>query len=161
MNRTRQALRREDGYSLIELLTVLVLIAVLTSMAGPAMGRYVQQNKTRRALDLIAMDLAYARLVAVERSQRTWLRVQANGNYTVDTLAANGIDPVPVKRVNLSNDIIGLTVAEGSATQFEFSSRGMVVNYGSETFGGVLKLTAGVARDSLFVSPAGRVYRAY
>lgn len=161
MNRTRKALRRDDGYSLIELLTVLVLIAVLTSMAGPAMGRYVQQNKTRRALDLIAMDLSYARLVAVERSQRTWLRVQPNGNYTVDTLATNGIDPVPVKRVNLSNDIIGLTVVPGSATQFEFSSRGMVVNYGSETSGGVLKLTAGVARDSLFVSPSGRVYRAY
>jgi prepilin-type N-terminal cleavage/methylation domain-containing protein len=161
MNETNGALRREGGYSLIELLTVLVLIAVLTSMAGPAMGRYVQQNKTRRALDRIAMDLSYARLVAVERSQRTWLRVQSNGSYSVDTLATNGVDPVPIKTVDLSSDIIGLSVVTGSATTFEFSSRGMVINYGSESSGGVLKLTAGVARDSLFVSPSGRVYRAF
>lgn len=161
MNAPHDVLRREDGYSLIELLTVLVLIAVLTSMAGPSMQRYVQQNKTRRALDRIAMDLSYARLMAVERSQQTWVRIQPNGNYTVDTLANNGIDPVPVKTVNLSGDIMGLRVTDGSATTFKFSSRGMVINYGSETSGGVLRMTAGSARDSLFVSPSGRVYRAY
>lgn len=161
MNRTHDVLRREGGYSLIELLTVLVLIAVLTSMAGPSMQRYVAQNKTRRALDRIALDLSHARLMAVERSQQTWVRIQPNGNYTVDTLATNGVDPVPVKRVTLSNDIVGLRVVEGSATTFQFSSRGMVINYGSETDGGVLRMTAGGARDSLFVSPSGRIYRAY
>lgn len=156
----RDVLSREDGYSLIELLTVLMLIAVLTSMAGPSMERYIQQNRTRRALDRIAMDISYARLTAVQRSQRTWLRISPDGSYSVDTLSANG-DPIPMKTVDLSGDIVGLTVVAGSATEFEFSSRGLVVNYGSESEGGVLRVVAGAARDSLFVSPTGRVYRAY
>lgn len=161
MKTPSSVLRREDGYSLIELLTVLMLIAVLTSMAGPSMERYIQHNKVRRALDRITTDLSYARLAAVQRSQRTWLRVASDGSYTVDTLALNGVDRVPMKTVNLSSDIVGLTVVSGSATEFEFSSRGLVRNYGSESNDGVLRVVAGEARDSLFVSPAGRVYRAY
>lgn len=161
MNRSSRILRREDGYSMIELLTVLMLIAILTSMAAPAMERYIQHNKARRALDRIAIDISLARLTAVQRSQRTWLRVGSNGNYTIDTLSSNGVDPVPMKTVDLSQDIKGLTVVDGSATQFEFSSRGLVANYGSEGDGGMLRIVAGTARDSLFVSPTGRVYRAF
>lgn len=161
MNDKRCIVRREDGFTLIELLTILILIAILTSMAGPAIERYVQVTKTRGALNRITVDLAYARQLAVERSQRTWLRIQADGDYSVDTLSLNGVDPVSVKTVNLSSDVYGLAVVSGSATEFEFSSRGMVVSYGSDSDGGVLKLTAGEARDSIFVSPSGRVYRGY
>lgn len=156
-----QLVRTRDGFTLIELLMVVALMGILASLAAPRMNLYVEQTKTRRALDQISTDLSKARLMAVERSQRTWVTVGGNGNYTLDTLATNGVDRVPFKRVNLSSDIQGLSVVAGSANEFEFSSRGMVVNYGQESDGGVLTVTAGSARDSLFVSPSGRVYRGF
>lgn len=153
--------RGRDGFTLIELLMVVALMGILASLAAPRMNRYVEQTKTRRALDQISTDLSQARLMAVERSQRTWVTIGANGNYTLDTLATNGVDRIPFKSVNLSSDIRGLSVVAGSANEFEFSSRGMVVNYGQDSEGGILTLTAGSARDSLFVSPSGRVYRGF
>jgi Tfp pilus assembly protein FimT len=152
--------RRSGGFSLIELLTIVALIGILASLAVPRMSLYLAQNRARRALDRISSDLSYARITAVQRSQRTFVTIQPDGDYTLDTLAVNGVDKVPFKRVDLSQDVPGLTVVAGSVVEYEFSSRGLV-KYGSDTADGELTVTVGEARESFFVSPSGRIFRAY
>ena len=59
--------RGRFGFTLVELLTAIVIVGIGASLAAPAFGAYVEKNRTRRALDRIVADVAFARLFAVER----------------------------------------------------------------------------------------------
>lgn len=157
MNDDRVLQRRDAGYSMIELLTVLVLIAVLVSLAAPAMGGYVARHKSRRALDRIAAEVAFARMVAVEQGRRTRLRIGSAGSVVLDTTDASGAY-VPAKEVDLSADYPGLAIPTSPSPELEFDSRGIVRNLGAD---GYVHVTVADVRDSLMVSPAGRIFRAY
>src|SRR4051812_16627499 len=64
------------GFSIFELLIVLVVMGVLASMVGPAMSRIVRHNRANRAATVIAADLQNA--FAVAARQRQPVRIQAD-----------------------------------------------------------------------------------
>jgi type IV fimbrial biogenesis protein FimT len=146
---------RRDGFTMIELLTVMVIISIMVSLAVPAMGAYMDQTRTQSAMNRIVSDVTYARLLATQQGRRTAIRFSSDGTYTLDTLTTAGAWTT-ARRVEADEDLNGV-VLTGGATALEFSSRGLVTNHSSEVF---LKVRRNGARDSIFVSPAGRVYRA-
>jgi prepilin-type N-terminal cleavage/methylation domain-containing protein len=156
MKTKRSALRDRSGYSMIELLTVLTIVGLLSSMAGPRVGTYLDKVRTQRALDRLVGDLAFARIHAVQQGRRTAVRFLENGSYSVDTLSAAGTWGA-VRTVRLRDDFRGVAFAESPAP-LEFSSRGLLQNQTGERF---VKITRNALRDSIYVSPAGRVYRAF
>jgi Tfp pilus assembly protein FimT len=142
------------GFSAIELMTILVVVGILLSLAAPSMGEYIDRTYTRRGLDQVVADVSFARMAAVEQGTRAAVRFQTNGIYTVETRNLDGTWKV-VRTVRLQGDYPG--VAFGApGTALEFSSRGLITNLSTEAH---LKLVRGDVRDSAFVSPAGRVYR--
>lgn len=151
------SLRGRDGFSLIEILVVLVLITLITSFAAPSMSAYVDRTKTRRALDRLVGDIAYSRLIAVEQGRRTAIVIQDDGSYTIQALDESGTW-VTLKTVALRNEFPGVSVG-GGLMNIEFTSRGML--NGTSANDGFIKVSRASVRDSVFVSPAGRVYRAY
>src|SRR3712207_5741690 len=66
--------RNTVGFSLPELVTVLVLIGILASLAGPSITGLVDRVKARGALDRVATDVYWARMQAVRSGRSVTVR---------------------------------------------------------------------------------------
>jgi prepilin-type N-terminal cleavage/methylation domain-containing protein len=64
------------GFSMMEMLVVIVVLGILSAMVGPAMSRVVRHNRVNRSATLIAADLQNA--FAVAARQREPVRIQAD-----------------------------------------------------------------------------------
>jgi prepilin-type N-terminal cleavage/methylation domain-containing protein len=148
--------RRSAGYSLIELLTVIAVLGVLVTLAAPSLSGFIAQHKSRRAVDRVAADVSYARMHAVRTGRRTVLRPEANGRYTIATIADAG-DTVVVKTVDLRRDFGGVAFANPSV-RLHFSSRGLVSNSSTDQ---TITIVTPAGDRSLLVTPAGRVFRGH
>lgn len=142
------------GHTLIELLTVLVLVFVIASLAAPSMSDYLAKSRTRRALDRIANDIAFARMLAVREGTASAIDF-STGGYTV---IVQTTPPETVRTVNLAADYPGITVTPPTTDgQLLFDSRGLIV---SPQIGPIVA-AHGELVDSAIVTASGRVYRDY
>jgi Tfp pilus assembly protein FimT len=148
-------IRQSDGFTLVDILAALVLLGILTSMAVPSMSAYVDQLRTKRALDQLVVDIGHARLMAVQQGRQVAVEVGSDGTYRVDTLSADGAWGT-LKTVDLGQEYIGASFLDEVTLQF--SSRGLLMNSSSN---GLVRIELNEVRDSIFVSPAGRLYRDY
>ena len=143
------------GHTLLELLTVLVLVLLIASLAAPSMNRYLGHTKTRRALDRVANDLALARMAAVRSGTRSAVDFSSGTSYTI-TLQST--PPEMIRTVNLAAEYNGVTIqAPSSDGQLVFDSRGLLVTAAA----GPIVVRASGAADSAVITAGGRVYRDY
>lgn len=61
--------RRVRGFTLIELMTVIVILAVLTLAAAPGMRSLISSQRARAATNALVADLLMARSEAVKRNK--------------------------------------------------------------------------------------------
>jgi type II secretion system protein H len=144
------SLRSPAGFTFIELMVVLVVMGIMASIAAPRMNAYVERQKTRRALDTIANDLAHARILAIREGERVTLIRHASDHYSVGRQGATNR-----KEVRLGQTYGGVSFAL-PADSVVFDSRGLV-RMGT----GDVSVTINGKTDQLNLSPTGRVYRAY
>ena len=64
------------GFSMIELIAVVMIVGIMATIGGPAMARVVRHTRTNRAASIIASDLQNA--FAVAARQREPVRIQAD-----------------------------------------------------------------------------------
>jgi prepilin-type N-terminal cleavage/methylation domain-containing protein len=147
--------RNRGGFSLAEMLIVLVIIGIALAMAVPKVEATLHRSAVQGALNRVATDITLTRLRAVRTSRRAVLVVNSSGTgYTV-VVDPTAQTPEIFKTVSFSNDYkdLRLTPVNDSVT---FDSRGMLVG-GS----GTIKATRQGRTDSVTVSGVGRVYRGY
>lgn len=147
-------MRRNAGFSMVEILLVLVTIAIITAMAQPSLAGFIQRNQTRRALDRMVADVSTARLQAVRDGRRTAVTVGSDGSYSIDTLSTSGVW-APMRTITLENRFPGVALTPVNQ-RLEFNSRGLLVNASGNA---VITARRGTHADSMFISSAGRVYR--
>lgn len=152
MTKLHRTPRNDAGYTLIELLVVLTLAAIVAALAQPAMGGYIGQQKTRRALDQLSGDIAMARIMAVRSGDRTVLEVTDPSSYRI-WVESSPADTV--RRVSLATDYAGVQL-QAPQGRLEFNARGLLL-----TGAGSLIASLGSAVDTVNITSAGRVYRAY
>jgi type II secretion system protein H len=75
-SRKNATTRGLKGFSLFELLVVVVILGIVATMAGPAMSRIIRHQRVNRASMIIVSDLQNA--FAVAARQREPVRVQAD-----------------------------------------------------------------------------------
>jgi prepilin-type N-terminal cleavage/methylation domain-containing protein len=63
------------GFSLFEMMVVLVLLAIMAGMTGPALGRLLDGLHFRQQTRQLGAILRYSRLVAVSRGETVRLRL--------------------------------------------------------------------------------------
>lgn len=144
---------RRDGFTLIEMLTVVVLISAVVLMSWPLMRSAKYKSELRSARTSVASMYARARSAAVQYNRATILafngpsavvlatpRLQAGG--TVDT----------VGRVNNLGVGYGVTVASTSDS-LRVDPRGFGGNAGTVT----VRLSKGGFTDSVVISGYGRL----
>ena len=137
-----------------EILIVMVIMAILGSLALPRISGMVQVSALQGALNRVATDLNVARMRAVRTARRVTVTVAPNGkSYTV-VVDPNGT-PTTFKSVNLATDYPKLDLTPHSAT-ISFDSRGMVTS-GDAT----LTATKNGRSATLTISGVGRIYRGY
>ena len=147
--------RSVAGFTAIELIVVLTLMAIVAALAAPAMGAYTNRQKTRRALDRLTADIALARMLAVRSGNRAVVEVTAPDSYRI---WVEGTPVDTVRSVSLASDYAGVVLqASMPGGRLVFNSRGLLLTSATS----VVTARHGTATDTLRITTAGRVYRVY
>ncbi len=79
-----RTIRNRAGFSLIELVVVMAMMAILTSFAFWRMGPSIERGKVRRGASMLAADLQYAQMIAArQRKPVVLITVPATKSYIV------------------------------------------------------------------------------
>lgn len=113
------------GFTLIEMITVLVISSIMLTIAGMVFSGYFQRVAAERAAQVFAQDLTLARTYAVRSQEPVVMRFQESSLwYSVET--QDGATEVARRRFGSSGDItltgLNLDVVGDSLL---FDSRGM------------------------------------
>ncbi|MFL5539424.1 MAG: Tfp pilus assembly protein FimT/FimU [Longimicrobiaceae bacterium] len=150
---------RLRGFSLLEVLTTLVVAAIAVSMAVPRLDALLRRERVRAALNHLAGDLEFTRMAAVRSGEGAVLRfvrdprcpARGGAGYCValrGTRAVLRCSPRPQ----------GLPACyEVNADSIAYNSRGLLAPFNNRT----VRVVQGSARDSLTVSVIGRIYRRF
>ncbi|HEU0077996.1 MAG TPA: GspH/FimT family pseudopilin [Longimicrobiaceae bacterium] len=155
--------RDARGFTLLELLTVLVLIAVGASLAVPRVDSALARMRTRGALGRFAGDVYHARILAVRNGRPVVIRFPGSVRCAAGGQNRFGTDHYvvvvrdtperEVKRVVLDGGQLCLEMNQSDSIRFD--TRGLPRGLGNRK---VVARRGGV-RDSLTISRAGRVLR--
>jgi len=78
--RSGQPVLLSAGFTLVELLVVLVLISILMSITFPSIGRGLSAVKLRTTSREIAATIRFARWKAIREQQLYWIRIDSEKN---------------------------------------------------------------------------------
>ena len=79
-----------DGFSLPEMMTVLVIMGIMAMMAMPRMEGVLAQIRTKGAASRVAADLAYARQMAARTGRRARLEIEPSPDCPAPHTGASG-----------------------------------------------------------------------
>lgn len=81
----RDALRHSGGFTLIEMMAALAVLAILISVAAPSIREFIMNGRIRAQASDLAGDLALARSEAVKRNVRVALCTSNNGTSCTES----------------------------------------------------------------------------
>ena len=146
--------KNRTGFTLIELMIVIVLIGTLLALSMPKLNKVDAQAGSRSAAQTIAAQLATARQAAIATGYAARLTLNAN-KITVQTSDSLGTYTTLGKTIRLSE--LGVTVTGTPASSVEFDPRGFATSLtGTQRFI-VDAGTTGVPKDTVCVAKIGLV----
>lgn len=150
----RAATRR--GFTLPEMLMVLVIMGIMAAMAGPRLARWIQSISQRSVANQLVADLGRARAMAAREGRTVSLRIVNDRTYRV-TVDTSGVVARTVKTVDLSQMNRATTFLTPSGSRISFDSRGI---YRANSGTSELVVKRGTQQDTVRVSQVGRPSRA-
>lgn len=156
MNRIQASRNRRRGFTLPEMMVVVVIMGLMAAMAGPRMLRWVQSLGQRGAVNQVVSDLTYARTQAVRQGQTVSLRFDDATRYRVTLDNAAGNVQRVLTTVNLANTHRGTAITPGTGNgRASFDSRG-TLRPGSTAR---VTVTRGPVTQQVCITVVGRIQR--
>ncbi|MFT3789866.1 MAG: GspH/FimT family pseudopilin [Rudaea sp.] len=128
------SLPRSQGFSMVELMIVVTIIAVLTMLALPNFAEWLQNSRTRSVAESMQNGIRFAQGEAARLNRVTTFTPSATGGWTV-TYVPTDNDSIPTT-LQTANDpnIANVTVAPTTAISFNSLGRaGTAGSYSSAT----------------------------
>ena len=144
-------LRNRSGYTITEMIVVLIIIGVVTALSIPRLHDASSSAGLRSARQQTAIYLSLAHSLAVQRGKEAWFN--RSGNTITVTVDSSGTQVLYGRAHDLSLEH-SVTVAEASRDIIKFDSRGYAI--GTSTTEKVV-LTRDGMRDSVCLSKLGKV----
>jgi type II secretion system protein H len=113
---------RVSGFSLIELMIVVVLIGIMAGIGVPSFNGMIDRGRVDRAADRLVADVSHTRMLAVRSANPAtiWL---STDSYRIQSVAQNG--ETVERTVSLSGSNLALDVP-GGEMELIFDSRGLL-----------------------------------
>lgn len=143
--------RNRLGYTIMEMVVVLVLFGVITALSIPRLHAASSSAGLRSARQQTAIYLAQAHSLAIQRGREAWF--QRSGNIVKVTVDSSGTQIVYGRAHDLSDEH-GVTIPSTSHDIIKFDARGYAI--GASSIEKVV-LTRDGLRDSVCVSKLGKV----
>ena len=86
-----QRLPARQGFTLVELMVVLVILTILLAIAVPSMREFIARKRVEGVANELATDLRYLRAKQIERRQNTVIRFSATNEKTCYVLYFEGL----------------------------------------------------------------------
>ena len=140
---THATRRRMRGFTLIELMIAVAIVAILVAVGAPSFASFIDSNKVRTETQRVAGLLALARNHAVNKNREVTVRIQvAAGALDVDVYTGTG--SIQKSAGAVSGLAFGLDNADIGTTTTPQGPTGPTVGPGIVTSsGGVVFLTNG------------------
>lgn len=144
------------GFTLLELIVVMMIAAVLISIAVPQFRQYLERRSVINARDTFGMMAARARAASIERGENVWLTIDPDaGVVRVDTVAG----AAPLDMMDLSDGDIRAMMDGTTVTTVVFTPRGFADPGSSTGLPKDVQFTNGSASATVTITPIGRVQR--
>jgi len=150
-----QFVRHETGFTVLELLTVVLIIGAMLAVAIPYLSKQTGKTSARGAADAVAALHAAARMGAIQRGRTASLVIPTGTNKALvvaNKVTSSGLDTLG-KVVDLAGQF-GVTVTSTSDT-ISFSPRGI----GNMSSSVTIIISKQGFSDTLRVSRGGRLSR--
>ncbi|HEX8691031.1 MAG TPA: GspH/FimT family pseudopilin [Longimicrobium sp.] len=154
MSNNASVLRGRRGFTVAEMMIVVVIMGIATAIAAPRVQGMIRASSLTGAMNQVAADLQLARVRAIRAGRPVVLTVADGG--TTYTVVEEGL-ATPVKRVRFTRDYPGVVLSP-APTSVAFDTRGMLGSSSERTITGTYR---GARTSTLKVSGIGRVYREY
>ncbi len=94
----RKKMPDRTGFSMVEIMMVVMLVGILAGVSGPPVFKYLKSNQMRTRTDRLVADMQYARAIAVSTGQTHRFTCTTN-SYTLTNLATANV----VRQVSFNN----------------------------------------------------------
>jgi len=145
--------RSHQGYTLTEMLIVVVIVGLLTLFALPKFSGLVERNRLTAARDEISAAIATARAAAVQKGRSATLWMSGNQMW-VTVVTSNAGATTTVVPVKSFTTLYNVSVA-ASDSAITFDLRGFASPRLAAT--GMFLITGGSRRDSVCITTAGQI----
>jgi prepilin-type N-terminal cleavage/methylation domain-containing protein len=122
-----RALSTTCGFTLMELMIVILIAAVLLAIAVPNTINWMRQRSARDAADQLSMDLQRAKLLAIQRNANCEIRINTPGpnQYTISVI--NEV----VDLGTYTGAVVFTDAPDVSAPFITFTPQGVCQNFGA------------------------------
>lgn len=115
--------QRRNGFSMLEMLTVMIIIALLIAIAVPKMARIIRHERVNRAAQVLVADLQNG--FAMAGRQRAPVRLQFNGSTLTYTFTDRATGVLYQTRVMNKASEFGLTSLSATPTTIDVLPNGI------------------------------------
>lgn len=146
---------------MIELLVVLAVAAVITSVAVPAVGTWAQNNQLQSSAQSLTGVLKYARSEAISRNQFVTLETDTDNTVSVCVVSSAGDacttpDADVLKTLQVASTEVTIEGNAATTNGLTFGPRGRLQEGGSAALFGICDKRGAANGRHVEINPVGR-----